>query len=198
MAPVGAYLATTPEAEIILARSAAPASISSEATVLVLSTRGYEVAVRGDNGFVCLVERSWGNDFEHAEFWNTRVRSPACYNEAAARSVLPRYLTRTTWVMAGVSPVEMARRTQEALARGDIPPPDDGAMCYMMSVHGYLGDEAGGHWHPHLMFYVPRMEASAWGANLPGSPIIGGPSGADPTTVFLVPLARWSDGAPAH
>jgi hypothetical protein len=52
MAPVDQYLMEK-NAEILLARSAAPDSISSDATILVLGRQGYERAVRGKNGFVC-------------------------------------------------------------------------------------------------------------------------------------------------
>jgi hypothetical protein len=45
-------------AEIALARSAAPDAISRDAEVLVLGRNGYQTAVTGKNGFVCVVERS--------------------------------------------------------------------------------------------------------------------------------------------
>ena len=28
------------------------------------------------------------------------------------------------------------------------------------------------HWHPHLMFHIPKTDAATWGANLPGSPVV--------------------------
>ena len=71
MAPVDQYLMER-NAEILLARSAAPDSISSDATILVLGRQGYETAVRGKNGFVCMVERSWMAAFDSPEFWNRR------------------------------------------------------------------------------------------------------------------------------
>jgi hypothetical protein len=49
MAPVDQYLMER-NAEILLARSAAPDSISSDATVLILGRQGYETAVEGRNG----------------------------------------------------------------------------------------------------------------------------------------------------
>ena len=58
MAPVEQYL-MEPSAEIALARSAAPESISRDAEVMVLGRHGYETSVQGKNGFVCMVERSW-------------------------------------------------------------------------------------------------------------------------------------------
>ncbi len=59
MAPIEQYLMTDRAAEIALARSAAPESISRDAEVLVLGRHGFETAVKGKNGFVCIVERSW-------------------------------------------------------------------------------------------------------------------------------------------
>ncbi|HLW76455.1 MAG TPA: hypothetical protein VKS01_05705 [Bryobacteraceae bacterium] len=41
---------------IALARSAAPAAISQDAGVMLLGRHGYETAIRGKNGFVCIVE----------------------------------------------------------------------------------------------------------------------------------------------
>jgi hypothetical protein len=50
------------DAEMALARSAAPAAISDRATVKVLTASGYQVAHDGDNGFVCMVMRGWSDD----------------------------------------------------------------------------------------------------------------------------------------
>ena len=183
--------------EAALARSAAPPSISKDAEVLVLGAHGYETAANGKNGFVCIVERGWANDFASSDFWNPKIRGPICFNPASARSVLPTYLMRTQWVLAGVSKAQMLERTKAAIAAHRIGPPEPGAMCYMLSKGGYLSDD-GGHWHPHLMFYTPRLPASAWGAALPGSPVLGGDDGGvDPATIFMVPVDRWSDGEPA-
>ena len=64
MAPLGQYLMEDRNAEIALARSAAPPSISKDATVMVLGRHGYETAVEGKNGFVCVVERAWTGAFD--------------------------------------------------------------------------------------------------------------------------------------
>jgi hypothetical protein len=194
MAPLGRYRSVSASAEIALARSAAPPSISSDAEVLTLGDRGYDVAVSGKNGFACIVERGWANEFNDGDFWNPKIRAPICFNPAAARSVLPEYLRRTRWVLAGASTAELIERTKAAIASKAIAAPDSGAMCYMLSKHGYLGDDVRGPWHPHLMFFLPRTAAAQWGANQPGSPVIGFPSDTLPVTVFLVPVAKWSDG----
>jgi hypothetical protein len=198
MAPIAQYRMASQADEIALARSAAPPSISKDADVLTLGDKGYETAVKGKNGFVCIVERSWASDFGDAEFWNPKERSPNCFNPAAARSVLPTYLQQTTWVLAGATKPQLVERTKAAIAAGRIVPPEVGSMCYMMSKDGYLGDAAGGHWHPHLMFFLPHDSKGPadWGANLPGVPVMGGDVGLDPASVYFVIVSKWSDGTP--
>jgi hypothetical protein len=151
--------------------------------------------VKGKNGFVCLVQRSWAAGFDDAEFWNPKLRAPICFNSAAVRTVLPGYLERTQWVLAGISKSGMIDRTRTALNANTFVAPEPGAMSFMMSKQGYLSD-ADGHWHPHLMFFVARTDAAAWGANLRGSPIIAAQSDPEPITTFFVPVTKWSDGAP--
>ena len=51
MAPVNQYLISDRNAEIAMARSAAPDAISRDAKVLVLGSHGYETAVEGKNSF---------------------------------------------------------------------------------------------------------------------------------------------------
>jgi hypothetical protein len=203
MAPLARYLEASASDEIALARSAAPASVSADAEVLTLSGTGYRTAIKGTNGFVCLVERSWATGFADPEFWNPKLRAPMCLNRAAARTVIPAYIERTGWVLAGVSISEMIARTRDELAASRFRLPEAGAMAYMMSKQGYLNDAAG-HWHPHIMFYLANTEAAAWGANLKGSPVLAdgstifGQEGTpEPFTLFFVPIAKWSDGTPS-
>ncbi|WP_372784420.1 hypothetical protein [Phenylobacterium sp.] len=193
MAPIADYRQAD---EVAMARSAAPASISGEAEVMTLGARGYETAAKGKNGFVCMVQRSWASDFDDPEFWNPKERGPICFNPASVSSVLPSYLKRTEWVLAGVSKADLLARTKAAYAARTFTPPQAGAMAYMMSKAGYLNDAAGGHWHPHLMFFLPRTAPGDWGANLPGAPVLGAAAASEPVTVFFVPVANWSDGTP--
>jgi hypothetical protein len=190
MAPIARYDIADRAAEIALARSAAPASISGGAQILVLGKRGYETAVKGGNGFVCLVERSWDMNFDNPEFWNPRVRSPQCLNAAGASSVLAGYLERTRWVLAGESIAGMRARahTQKPL----IPAP--GSVCYMMSKQGYINDTAAGPWYSHVMFFGLAKPAD-WGANMPDSPMVADATAYKPVTVFMVIVQKWSDGS---
>jgi len=196
MAPIVQYRVAVRSEEVALARSAAPRSISDNADVLTLGSRGYETAVKGKNGFVCVVERSWGAGFDDAQFWNPKVRAPICFNPAAVRSVLPGYLQRTDWALARISRSGMLARTKAALAANALRAPEPGAMCYMMSKQGYLSDDAG-HWHPHLMFFLAHTNGAAWGADLDGSPVFAAQGDPEPLTTFMVPVIKWSDGTPA-
>jgi hypothetical protein len=182
------------EAEIALARSAAPASVSADAAVMVLGDHGYETAVKGKNGFVCLVLRSWTAGLNDPVFWNPHIRGPACMNAAAARTVLPHDFERATWVAAGLTREQMIERTKAELAAKTYVMPDAAAMCFMMSKEAYLSDDGGHHWHPHLMFFV-AAGPEAWGANLDGSPVFGGADDVEPVTTFMIPVAKWADGS---
>jgi hypothetical protein len=194
MAPAAQYMMASSAEEIALARSAAPSSISNDAEVLVLGAHGYETAVKGKNGFVCLVERGWDAAFGDPVFWNPKIRGADCLNPAAARSVLPHFVERAKWALAGVSTEEMIKKTKAELAAGTYPMPETGALAFMMSRNQYLSDSDMHHWHPHLMFFLANVEDKNWGANMPGSPVMSGVDG--PVTTFFVPVRKWSDGTP--
>jgi hypothetical protein len=193
MAPVEQYLMSDQAAEIALARSAAPESIARDADVMVLGRHGYETAVKGKNGFVCTVQRSWAAGTSNPEFWNPKVRAPICFNAVAAKSFLPRALKKTEWALSGVSKDKIGEKIKAAFDTGELKAVETGAMCYMMSKDGYLSDD-GGHWHSHLMFFVPATTPEAWGAGLDGSPLLGVENAEERVTVFLLPVPEWSDG----
>ncbi|MBV9670443.1 MAG: hypothetical protein JOZ43_05760 [Acidobacteriales bacterium] len=202
MAPVDEYLMER-GAEIELARSAAPASISKDATVLVLGRQGYETAVEGKNGFVCLVGRSWTAMFDWPEFWNPKVKAADCMNPQSARSMLPIITLRTKMVLAGHSKAEITSAIKTAYEKKQLPNLESGAMDYMMSKTAYLTDQ-GGHDVPHVMFYSPVENAADWGSGAAGSPVMSSPywfmsasdeeKGLPRIQVFLVMVANWSDG----
>jgi hypothetical protein len=198
MAPAEEYLMTDRDAEIALARSAAPESISHDATILVLGRHGYETAVEGKNGFVCVVERGWMSPADAPEFWNPRIRGPICFNPPAARSVLPTTYKRTEMVLAGKTKAEIIEGNKALFERGELPALEPGAMSYMLSKGAYLTDNDD-HNLAHLMFYTSLLDGAVWGADLPKSPVMLIPQfkGAQPIDVFIVPVGRWSDGTAA-
>lgn len=201
MAPVDQYLMADRDAEIALARSAAPQSIARDAEVQVLGRHGFATAVRGTNGFVCIVGRGWSSAAD-ADFWNPRVRVPMCLNAAAARTYLLRITTITNLALAGRTLAQVNEAIVAALARKELPPMEPGAMCYMMSKQGYGGDSAP-HWPSHLMFFYSDTDPAIWGANLPGSPVFAVADPLEHLTQFVIAAQRWSDGtedlpAPPH
>ena len=192
MAPTEQYLMTDQGAEIALARSAAPESISRDAEILVLGRHGFETVVKGKNGFVCIVGRSWTSAAD-ADFWDPKVRVPMCVNAAAARSYLLRITKITELALAGHTLAQVNEAIAAAVAKKELPPMEPGAMCYMMSKEGYGGATLP-HWPSHLMFFYSDIDPAIWGANLPGSPVIAIADPKEHLTQFVIPTQKWSDG----
>lgn len=164
-APIDTYLAESEQTEIALALSAAPPRISTDAAVMIFRPSGYEQVRAGENGFVCLVERSWAGDTRWAgAFWDPKIRAPICYNAHAAESVLPVYLYRTELVLAGKSRGEIAAALDAAVSAGRFKAPTGTAMSYMMSGGQYLHPDIG-RWLPHLMIWMPYTAQADWGPN---------------------------------
>jgi len=192
MAPIDQYLMTDQSEEIALARSAAPDSIAHDAEVQVLGRHGFETAVKGSNGFVCIVGRGWTSAGD-ADFWNPKVRVPMCFNAAAAHTYLLRLIKETEWGLAGRTQAQMTESIKAAIAKKESPAMEPGAMCYMLSKQGY-GGETIPHWPPHLMFFYSDTDPAIWGANQPGSPVVGMSDPVEHLTSFVIPVQRWSDG----
>jgi hypothetical protein len=192
LAPIDQYLMTNRDAEIALARSSAPESISRDAEVLVLGHHGFETAVKGKNGFVCIVGRSWTSAAD-ADFGDPKVRVPMCVNAAAAHSYLLRITRITELALAGHTLAQVNAAIAAAIAKKELPPMEPGAMCYMMSKEGYGGATIP-HWPSHLMFFYSDIDPAIWGANLPGSPVLGMSDAEEHLTQFVVVVQHWSDG----
>lgn len=199
MAPVSEYL-MPPAAEIEMARSAAPASISANAEVLLLTKSGYVVAAKGSNGWVCFVGRMWSAGLDDPEFWNPKGRGPACLNPLAVQSVLPFYLARAKWALAGDTREEIAKKSQAGYADHQFTDPTPGSFALMLSKEGYLNDGVAGPWRPHVMPFIALDQLNTWAAGFKGSPILSPATSTfrryEPVTiVILAPF--WSDGSPA-
>jgi hypothetical protein len=197
MAPVLQYLMPR-AAETEMARSAAPASISSKATILVMTRTGYITAIKGSNHWVCLVGRMWSAGLDDPEFWNPKGRGAACLNPVAVQSVLPFYLARAKWALAGDTRDEIAKKSQAAYANHQFVEPRGFAL--MLSKESYLNDGVAGPWRPHIMPFVAKDKLGTWGVGFKGSPIISPATATfrsyEPVTiVILAPF--WSDGSPA-
>jgi hypothetical protein len=195
MAPLEQYLMTDAKEEISLARSAAPESVGRDAEVLTFTRHGFETAVKGSNGFVCLVARSWSAEYDDPDFWNPKTRVPICYDAVAARSQVAATKKRTQVALAGGSNTQVHDAIKAAIESKELPIAEPGSMSYMLSKQTYFSEKVG-HWLPHLMFFMPQVDTKRWGAGVPGSPVMGVEQPAEHLTVFLVPVSKWSDGTP--
>ena len=171
MLPLSQYLMDR-DAAIALARSAAPEGISKDASVLVLTPKGWETAVQGTNGFVCMAGPSWTASIDFYDVWSPKQKGAICLNPAAVRSILPIYRKMTQMTLAGVTSVkERIAGIQEAYANKEIPPVEPGAMSYMMSKDAYLSHLGHTHNLCHVMFFLPIKDPVELDANDPNSPI---------------------------
>jgi hypothetical protein len=202
MALLDRYLMPDENAEIALARTAAPPSISDAAEVMVLKRSGYATAVKGSNGFLCLVERSWGAATDDSDFWNPKVRAPICFNPLAASAFVPIFLMKTKLVLAGKSKTKIVQATSSALDRKELPALERGAMCYMMSNQQYRSDRDMS-WHPHLMFFVCGQRGEELGSQSAGLASYSGGRDLVRAAVFcaefgFVEVFRTPDTEPVH
>lgn len=149
------------EREIALARSAAPPAVSASATVMVLTERGFEVAVRGTSGVTCVVNRS-----------HPRSLEPHCFDAEGSATILPIELRRTELLREGKSAEAIDREIAAGLLSGRYRMPRRPAMSYMMSPEQVLYSDEGrnvGRWQPHLMIYYPHLTAADLGLAGEGS-----------------------------
>lgn len=197
---VAPYLISDRDAEVALARTAAPHSVSDSATALVLTATGFVEAAQGSNGFTCVVLRSFSGGINDPGFWDPRVHAPICFNPPAARTVLPAMLARVKWLLGGVTPDDAEARTRQAYAAHQFPSPALGAMAYMLSPRQWLGPD-NPHWMPHFMFFFDRsLPATTWGAQGDmTAAVIDGSAGdpASPVLTLLIPVRQWSNGTSA-
>jgi hypothetical protein len=188
MAPIAQYRMDR-DAEIALARTAAPSSISRDAEILVLGQKNFETAVQGKNGFVCAVGRAFAGPLNNPEYWSPKNRSPICYNPPAARSLLPYDMKQAGMALAGASRAQITDAIRTAVAKKELGAPESGSMAYMMSKGAYLTDR-GGHNLAHLMFELPRNGVFQ---DEPDFFVTWDPA---PVIEFNVPVGQWSDGTP--
>jgi hypothetical protein len=182
------------DAEIALARSAAPASISDRATIKVLTTSGYQVARAGaSDGFVCMVMRGWSAPtYTPAQVrdlvYDAKLRAPICFDPVASRTVMPYYELRSKLAMEGNTPTQIAEGIQAAYAKGVLPKRDGVSFAYMWSADQNLG-AAFRHWHPHMMVFSPSYENSMIGGNEFGRPLpLVTDDAGTPFAVVVIPV----------
>jgi hypothetical protein len=170
--------------QIALAMSAAPAPVSSNATVYVLGPKGYEKARQGTNGFSCLVYRSFVNPTE------TTV-GPMCFDAEGSRTTLVVYLHSEELRSSGKSEAEIKADAENGYKAGRFEYPSKMGLLYMMSNENRLGptsDHKTQHYPPHLMFYAPNMTAQDLGFDSGPQPAYMGLSNPGKPNNLLVVL----------
>jgi hypothetical protein len=190
--PVSEYMMAR-DAEIALAKSAAPDNISGHATIKVLTASGFQAVRDGNNGFVCMVMRGWSAPtYTPIQFrdlvYDARLRAPICFNPEASRTVLPYYELRSKFGMEGKTPDQIAEGIQAAYAKGELPKRDSVSFAYMWSADQNLASGIG-HWHPHMMIFAPYHDNSMVGNNQFGSPLpqLSDDAGT-PFAVIVIPV----------
>jgi hypothetical protein len=190
--PLSEYMMAR-DAEIALAKSAAPEYVSDHATIEVFTSSGFHTVHEGDNGFVCMVMRGFTGAPTYTPVqvrdsinYDPNTRAPICLDPLAARTVLPYYELRTKLGLEGKTAEQIAERIQFAYANGEIPKRPAVCFAYMWSADQVLGPA--GHWHPHVMIYLPGYE-TLLGTKHPQDPLpsIGDDEGT-PFAVGVIPV----------
>ena len=192
--------------EIALSRSAAPATISDAASVLVLQADGaYRKVAEGSNGWTCFTGRSWTAPARFKDgkrIWSERnfdpnIKAPQCFNAEATPAMLKVHKITTWHFMQGASTDDVDLAIGHAITSGKVQPPGNGAMSYMFSPNQVLTPD-GGRFHPHVMLYMPHVTQASYGQ---GSPMQGVPMVTEGGSIFATTVilsSHWSDGTPAH
>src|SRR6266446_3006201 len=172
--PIEQYLMPR-DAEIGLAKSAAPPSVADHATIKVLTKSGFVVVHEGDNGAVCMVMRGFSAPtYTPAQFRNLvydpTVHAPICFTAPAARTAMPYYELRTRLAMEGKGPDQIARAVEAAYDAGQLPHRDAVTFAYMWSADMQLGPGISA-WHPHVMVFAPKYDNAMVGGFAFGSPL---------------------------
>jgi hypothetical protein len=189
--PLSEYM-MAPEAEVALAKSAAPEKVSARAIVKILTPSGYKITAQGDNGFVCLVVRGWAaatsskaSDRDLAYY--AKLRAPTCFDPVASRTVLPLLELQTRLGMEGKGPDQIAEGVQAAYTKGELPKMEPVAFGYMFSADSDLGPGFGA-WHPHMMVFTPHYENSMLGGNEEGGALPFVSDGGTRFAVTVIPV----------
>jgi hypothetical protein len=192
------YDASMPrQQQITLAESAAPAEVSSQATIYVLGSKGYEKAREGSNGFSCIVGRHFVKPTE------TTIE-PQCFDAEGSRTLLPVYLHGEELRTSGKSEAEIKVDIASGYKEGRYKFPSKPGFLYMMSSQNRLSaipEHGTGIFPPHLMFYAPNMTTEDIGfdtQSLAKLDYLGMTHpGAGDNLIVVIPMASASPASPA-
>jgi len=139
-----ARVALDRDAEMRMARAAAPSAVSDQATIYVAGTTGYVVARAGTNGWGCFVQRNARGD----------GLFPRCDDAERVAALYPVYFLLEEYRALGKSAADYDAAVAEGYRSGTYRAPARGALSYML---------ADGAIPPHVMVAVPGCQATDLG-----------------------------------
>lgn len=172
--------ASTPrDVQIRIAKLAAPKEVTDHADIYILGRRGYELAVRGDNGFSCMIEREKPDTME-----------PECYDAEGSATTMKVRSYEEQQRASGVGEQAIEESIKAGYKSGEFKPPSKAGIVYMLSDYNYvLNPETGKiiHFPGHLMFYSPYATEKTVGSG-EGAPYIVHPG--EPDALMIVVPAK--------
>lgn len=185
--------------ETEFALSALPPSLRAAATVYLLDpVKGYYVARKGKNGFICFIART---NWEWAEF-RKDVFAPMAFDAQGAQTIFPMYRDAAAMRASGkFTPLQIKDTVVNRIRKGIYKAPARGGVSYMLApvMRVYTGKPGDNNVMtmnmPHYMFYAPYITASdvgfdpdapkgPWLINA-GNTVLG--DGKGPEGYFIVP-----------
>ncbi|MFL6299906.1 MAG: hypothetical protein ACJ71N_04815 [Terriglobales bacterium] len=168
---------TTPQdVQIRIAKTAGPTDVAENANVYILGKNGYELAVKGTNGFSCAIERQMPNTME-----------PECYDREGSRTT---FLVRSFVEhqrAKGVSEEKIEQQIEAGYKSGKFKAPSKPGIVYMLSDSNYVFDPDSKkiiHFPGHLMFYAPYATKQTVSSGA-GAPYIVNPGKPDALMIVV-------------
>jgi len=158
----GWKLETIPvDLETDFALSALPSHLRTDATVYLLDPeKGYYIARRGSNGFICFIART---EWEWAEF-RKDLAAPISYDAEGAKTIFPVYLDVAAMRASGkFTALQIKDTIVERINKGIYKAPSRTGISYMlapiMRVYPAMPDNKDivTMSMPHYMFYAPYI-----------------------------------------
>jgi len=172
--------ASTPrDVQIRIAKLAAPKEVTDHADIYILGRRGYELALRGDNGFSCMIEREKPDTME-----------PECYDADGSATTMKVRSYEEQQRASGVGEQAIEESMKAGYKSGEFKPPSKAGIVYMLSDYNYvLNPETGKiiHFPGHLMFYAPYATEKTVGSG-EGAPYLVHPG--EPDALMIVVPAK--------
>lgn len=186
--PAGPQLDRMPvKLETDYALSSLPPQLRAGATVYLLDpAKGYYIARKGTNGFICFISRT---EWQWAEFRND-VCTPISYDAEGARTIFPVYMDVAAMRASGkYTPVQVKNIVIDRVKKGIYKGPGRAGVSYMLApvMRVYTGNADNNTVMtmemPHYMFYAPHITNTDLG-NIPNGQA-DGPFVSDPSAVIF-------------